>query len=252
MPYGRGRGDALVLESGGGSGKMALPALQREYRRNAMPKLGMEPIRREQIRKAAAKLIAKRGFDRTTLRHVALAAKVSTGTINHYYPNKLAVLVDALLYASEWFQTRIKEAIAKAESGPDKLRALVHVGVFEGPGEVAIGQSVWIWALAESIRHKPLRIMIEERRQLFQAIIADVIRALDVARNMSEADIGEFAAELDAYLDGLCIHQVTGETRVDPEAVTHSLLAMAEGRAAGRPRSEGAGQAERRRQNAAE
>jgi len=212
----------------------------------------MEPIRREQIRKAAAKLIAKRGFDRTTLRHVALEAKVSTGTVNHYYPNKLAVLVDALFHASEWFQTRIKEAIAKAETGPDKLRALVYVGVFEGPREVAIGQSVWIWALAESIRHKPLKVFIEKRRRLFQLIIADVIRALDSCRNMSEADIGEFVAELDSYLDGLCIHQVTGETRIDPEAVVRSLLAMAEGRALVRARADELRQAEQQRRHVAE
>ena len=54
---------------------------------------------------------------------------------------------------------------------------------------------------------------------------------LDVAQNMSETDIGEMAAELDSYLDGLCIHQVTGETRIEPEAVERSLLAMIEGRA---------------------
>jgi len=217
-----------------------------------MPKLGMEPIRREQIRKAAVKLIAKRGFDRTTLRHVALQAKVSTGTVNHYYPNKLAVLFDALFYASEWFQIRMKEAIAKEVTGPDKLRALVYVGVFEGPREVAIGQAVWIWALAESVRHKPLRVYIEKRRRLFQLIIADVLRALDACRNMSEAEISEFATELDCYLDGLCIHQVTGETRLDPEAVVRSLLAMAEGRAAAQAHANGLRQPEQRRGRAAE
>ncbi len=199
-----------------------------------MPKLGMEPIRREQIRRAAARLIARRGFDRTTLRHVARAARVSTGMINHYYPNKPAVLVDALLYASEWFQSRIKDAIAKAKTGPDKLRALIRVGVFEGGSDIDVGQSVWIWALAESIRYKPLRSVIEERRRLFQLIIADVIRELDVSNNMSEAEIGEFAAECDAYLNGLCNHRVTGENRIDQEAAVRSLLAMAEGRVAGR------------------
>jgi AcrR family transcriptional regulator len=213
-----------------------------------MPKLGMEPIRRRQIRRAAAKQIAKRGFDRTTLRHIAKAARVSTGTINHYYHNKLAVLIDALLYASEWFQARIKEAVARAGSGPDKLRALVYIGVFEGGADVVVGQSVWIWALAESIRHKQLRIVIEERRRLFQQIIAEVIRALDITHGMSEADIEEFAAELDAYLNGLCNHRVTGENRIGPEEAVRSLLAMAEGRAVRRARFDGASRMNEERQ----
>ena len=41
-----------------------------------MPRVGMGPIRREQIRRAAMTLIADAGFDRTTLRDVALAAGV--------------------------------------------------------------------------------------------------------------------------------------------------------------------------------
>ena len=97
-----------------------------------MPKLGMEPIRREQIRKAAAKLISKRGFDHTTLRHVAQAAKVSTGTINHYYPNKLAVLSTRSSMPPNGFRAASEMRSAEADSGPDKVRALVHVGVFEG------------------------------------------------------------------------------------------------------------------------
>ena len=60
-----------------------------------MPKLGMEPIRRAQIRKAAVKLISKRGFEGTTLWDVAIAARISTGTISHYYDSKLEMLIDA-------------------------------------------------------------------------------------------------------------------------------------------------------------
>src|SRR4029079_12507481 len=73
-----------------------------------MPRVGMGPIRREQIRRAAMTLIADAGFDRTTLRDVALVAGVSTGMINHYYPNKIALLMDALVGASEWFQEEIR------------------------------------------------------------------------------------------------------------------------------------------------
>jgi TetR/AcrR family transcriptional repressor of bet genes len=196
-----------------------------------MPKVGMEPIRRDQIRRAAAKIIAKRGFDGTTLMEIAKAARVSTGTINHYYDNKLAVLVDTLIYVSEWFQSRTREAIARSASTTDKLRAIVRVGIFESGADGEVGQTVWLWAMAESIRFKALRTVIEERRRLFQHMIADVVREMDAAHNMRESDIVELAAEIDAFVNGLYIHQVTGENRIDALGAERSLLAMVRGRA---------------------
>jgi AcrR family transcriptional regulator len=186
----------------------------------------MEPIRREQIRKAAAKVIAKKGFEKTTLMGVAKAARVSTGTINHYYKNKLAVLFDALLYTSEWFQARTREAVAKASSGPEKLRALTLVGIFDDSKEVATGLAVWVWALSESINSTALRELIADRRRLYQQTIADIIHELDENRNLGPRDIAELATELDAYINGLGYHRLTGEKGLDAGAVQRSLLAL--------------------------
>ncbi len=192
-----------------------------------MPKVGMEPIRRAQIRKAAVRLIAKRGFDGTTLMEVAIAARTSTGTISHYYDSKLSMLVDALTYISESFQARMKKAIALEESPTEKLRALIRVGIFDNSKEALIGNTVWIWALAEAIRSKEMRFVIQERRRLFQAILAEVIRDLDVGARMGEAELREFCAECDAYFCGLSYHRLTGEMRIDQRGVERSLLSMA-------------------------
>lgn len=192
-----------------------------------MPKLGMEPIRREQIRRAAARIIAKRGFDGTTLMDIAKAAGVSTGTINHYYPGKSAVVLDTLLYVSEWFQSQIKAAVDRADTGPGKLKALVEVGVFGATRDYEVGHLVWIWAIAESLRSKPLRAMIQERRRLFQEILAGVIRALDLGRALDDSEVAAFAAEWDAYLNGISTHHVTGESKLRPADIERSLLSMA-------------------------
>lgn len=196
-----------------------------------MPKLGMEPIRRDQIRKAAAKLIAKRGFDGTTLNEVAKAARISTGAIHHYYENKLALLVDSLVYVSEWIQQAVRKKVELEPTGLGKLRALISVGVFEESRMARDGECVWLWALSEAIRSKTLRKVINERRQLFQIILADVIRALDDPATMTEAEIGELAAEFDAYLCGLAFSRATGERKLEPEEVERSLLAMVTARA---------------------
>lgn len=203
-----------------------------------MPKLGMEPIRREQIRRAATKVIAKHGFDNATLKDVANEAKVSTGTINHYYPNKLAVLVDALVYVSDWFQKRTREAVAGEATGLAKLEAFLRVNTHQTSAEAQRGFAVWTWALSVSIRSKALRNVIEERRRIWQLFIADILRELDVTHRMSDEEIRELAAEYDAYVNGLCIHRVTGEGRLKPEAIQRSLLAMAMARLGANERSE--------------
>ena len=202
-----------------------------------MPKLGMEPIRRDQIRKAAVKLIAKRGFDGTTLTQVAKAAGISTGAIHHYYENKLALLVDTLVYVSEWFQQTLRKAIALEPTGLGKLRSLISVGIFEDSKFARDGECVWLWALSEAIRSRTMRNAIQERRQLFQVILADVIQSLDEAAMMSEAEIAELAAEFDAFLCGLAFHRATGERKIEPKEVERSLLAMVTARAGDRSAS---------------
>jgi TetR/AcrR family transcriptional regulator, transcriptional repressor of bet genes len=218
-----------------------------------MPKVGMEPIRRDQIRRAAAKLIAKHGFDRTTLRHVAQAAKISTGMINHYYPNKIALLVDVLLVVSEWFQSELRKALATTKPGVEQFLVFLRVGVFHESPEAMVGHKVWAWAMAQSIHSKELMQVIQKRRALFEDIIFDVLRQLDTDIAIGEAEIRELAAELDSYVNGVGLHIATGATNLDARAIERSLLAMVMARLRGQdwaaPPSFPAGERERRPAN---
>jgi TetR/AcrR family transcriptional regulator, transcriptional repressor of bet genes len=197
-----------------------------------MPKLGMEPIRRAQIRKAAVKLISKRGFEGTTLWDVAVAARISTGTISHYYDSKLEMLIDALTYASETLQGGMRAGVAAESSPAGKLRALIHAGIFDDAKDMLMCNAVWLWALAEALRFKEVRLVIEERRRLFQALLADVMGGLQVGSGMSETTLKEFCAECDAYFCGLRYHRLTGEMNTDEEGVAESFLSMARARCA--------------------
>ena len=65
-----------------------------------MPKVGMEPIRRAAVIRAAQECIAEAGFENTTMVAIARRAHCSTGTVNHYFKNKEDVLVSAIRAAS--------------------------------------------------------------------------------------------------------------------------------------------------------
>jgi len=196
-----------------------------------MPKLGMEPVRRNQIRRAAAAVITKRGFDRATLMDVAKAARVSTGMINHYYPNKLAMLMDAFAFASEGFQERTKAAIAREVTGLGKLRALIRVGLFDTSLDARRGHRMWIMAVAESIKSKAVADIIQERKKHFRVLLLDIVRDLDGCADLSPELAEALAADFDAYLTGFSMYYVLGETGLTAEAVERSLLSLAEVRA---------------------
>jgi AcrR family transcriptional regulator len=190
----------------------------------------MEPIRREQIRRAAAKVISKHGFERSTIQDIAKAASVSTGTVNHYYANKAAVVMDAFTYVSEWFQASMRKEIKSDDSPEEKLRKLVYIGIFDDRPQARIGYRVWIWALSESFGSKEMTALINQRRTLFQQFLAGILIEFRKDRNFDATELRELAAECDAYMNGISIHRITGELNLDPDAVYRSLRSMAQAR----------------------
>jgi TetR/AcrR family transcriptional repressor of bet genes len=181
-----------------------------------VPKLGMEPFRRTQIREAAYRLIARNGFYGTTLRDVAAAAEVSKGTIHHYYDNKLSMLTDTLVYVSERNLARMERAASAVSGGEAKLRALIRASICVDAQEAKDAQAVWIWAMAESIGSEVVHAVVQERRGAFQSLILGTLRQFEGAERCRPATLDSLAAKLDAFLDGIETHKATGERRIDP------------------------------------
>ncbi len=192
-----------------------------------MPKVGMEPIRREQICRAACKVIGRKGFRGATLADVAKAAKVSTGMINHYYANKLAMLVDALVFVSDGFQARTQEAMDRATTAQGKLRAVIDIGLTHRSPEERQGHRIWIMALAESLTAPALNKVIVERRRLYQAQLALIYAQVATEAGLEPASVQALAEECDSYINGLAgMAFVTDQLTLSPDWVEASLVAL--------------------------
>ncbi|MEI9964640.1 MAG: TetR/AcrR family transcriptional regulator [Caulobacteraceae bacterium] len=189
-----------------------------------MPKLGMEPVRREQIRKAAASIVAKLGFIRTTLADVAKAAKVSTGMINHYYANKTALLIETLNYTSEDTQANMRKE-CRGKQGMEKIAILAKASM--NPGRRGLVNSrIWAWAIAEAIHSKEMSAAIQRRRDAFQELLLEIVYEIAPDLRERQADALALAAELDAYITGLSVYSVSGGRHIEFDAVERSLTAM--------------------------
>jgi TetR/AcrR family transcriptional repressor of bet genes len=142
-----------------------------------VPKLGMGPIRREQICRAAAKVIAREGFAGTTMRTVASEAGVSTGMLNHYFANRAELLTQALVFASERSQQRHSEAIDTVPAGVQRLSALID-SVLADDEQTADGWRVWINAYGEAVRLPALRQTMDERKRVWHEIVERALEGL--------------------------------------------------------------------------
>src|SRR5215211_1105565 len=93
-------------------------------------------VRRQHILDAATREFAAKGFDRATIRDVALRAGVADGTIYNYFPNKAALLLGILDRLNETAQRREHLGVSAGADLETFLRAYLQhrLALFEQVG----------------------------------------------------------------------------------------------------------------------
>jgi AcrR family transcriptional regulator len=188
----------------------------------AVPKLGMGPIRREQICRAAATVIAREGFAGTTMRVVAEEAGVSTGMLNHYFANRQDLLMHALTFVSERAHGRMVTALEGLPPGRERVVALLDAVLADGDDQDS-GETwrVWINAYGEAMRLPQLRHAIEARLNSWYALIDSALEG--VVPTEPEGGI-PWSWRLDAILNGLTIRALTSETALDRVQIRDEVI----------------------------
>jgi TetR/AcrR family transcriptional repressor of bet genes len=188
-----------------------------------MPKLGMGPIRREQICRAAAKVISEQGFDGTTMRMVAEAAGVSTGMLNHYFANRMEMLEETLLFVSQRQQAREAAAMEGLEPGEKRLRALVR-SVLPTDQDSTEAWRVWIAAHGASVPLLELRRVMASRNSLWFEILE---RGLEGVVPRTGREKVPYAWQLDALMNGLVIQTITTEAEISFKDIENIVVGAA-------------------------
>ena len=188
-----------------------------------MPKLGMGPVRREQICRAAARVIAEQGFAGTTMRMVAEEAGVSTGMLNHYFANRMEMLEETLIFVSTRQQQREAAAIEGIEPGEHRLRALIR-SVLPTDQETMEAWRVWIAAHGSAVRLPALRRVMALRNDLWFEILE---RGLEGIPTRSPNARLPYAWQLDAMMNGLVIQAITTEAEIALGDIEDAVVAAA-------------------------
>jgi AcrR family transcriptional regulator len=185
-----------------------------------VPKLGMGPIRREQICRAAATVISREGFAGTTMRMVAEEAGVSTGMLNHYFANRQDLLEQALVFVSERAQARMRKAVEGIPAGRARLAALLDSALAEGQ-ETTETWRVWINAYGEAVRLADLRHTIDSRLNPWYELVDEALEGL--VPEDTEGTI-PWSWRFDALLNGLALQALTSEAALDGERIRDEVI----------------------------
>jgi AcrR family transcriptional regulator len=186
-----------------------------------MPKVGMGPMRREQICRAAATVIARVGFAGTTMRAVADEAGVSTGMLNHYFANRADMLVQSLLFASEVTQSDAFHAVHAQPPGEGRLRALLTAAL-PRDADTEERWRVWIAAYGEAVRMEPVRDAISRRLVPWFEMIEFALEGF-----APDSNGVPLAWRFDGLLNGLVIQALVSTPGVSMDAIEETLVAYA-------------------------
>ena len=89
--------------------------------------------RREDIRRAAHRLLRRRDAGSIALKDVARELGLTANAVRYYYPDMVHLLEDLIDRGVERFETERAAAIAQGEKALDRLAVLIALGLPEGP-----------------------------------------------------------------------------------------------------------------------
>ncbi|GAB2566213.1 transcriptional regulator BetI [Dyella jejuensis] len=122
-----------------------------------MPKLGMPPIRRDQLIRATFDTIDRVGLADATIAEIAGRAGLSTGIISHYFGGKDGLLNAAMRQILRDLRNAVaRRAVMAAPDPRSQLRAIVE-GNFDPSQVSATAMRVWLTFWAASMHDAQLR-----------------------------------------------------------------------------------------------
>ncbi|MDP5255007.1 MULTISPECIES: transcriptional regulator BetI [unclassified Vibrio] len=168
-----------------------------------MPKLGMEPIRRQQLIDATLQSVAEHGFDATTINKISKRAGLSSGIISHYFGGKEALIEATVRHILTQLKANLlRKTQGQSISAYQRLMCIVETN-FAPIQQHHDTTRTWLIFWAQSMHNPTLfRLQQVNSRRLFSNLKSSY-RQL-----MPEDDAQQASALTAAMIDGLWLRCV--------------------------------------------
>jgi AcrR family transcriptional regulator len=159
-------------------------------------------VRREEILRAAAAVVARNGFARTRAADVAAELGVSTALVFYHFETKERLLSEAFAFAAREDLDRLGRAVTARGTCRQRLKAVLRL---YAPAGDAPGWTLDIDAWAEALRTEEIRAASSELDKQWRAAIEQVVRDGVADGEFSCEDPAASALRIAAMLDGLAV-----------------------------------------------
>ncbi len=176
-----------------------------------MPKVGMQPIRRQQLIDATLSAVNELGFGETSISQIAQRAGVSTGIISHYFGGKNGLIEATMRYLLQQLGNVVAEIKAGVDDSPEQRLLAIVRGNFSTPQTDKAAMKVWLAFWASSLHHPELhRLQQVNHYRLHSNLKYEFMKVLPKQR-------AEQAAQgLAALIDGFWLRGALVSGEIDP------------------------------------
>jgi len=148
---------------------------------------------RGRLLKEAARLFRDKGYERTTVRDLAAAVGIQSGSLFHHFRTKEEILKAVMVETIRLNTALMQAAVDAAETSEDKLRALVRAELESVNGQTG----------------EAMAVLVFEWRSLSEASQAEVLELRDIYEKL--------------WLDALAALKQEGRLEADPFVVRRML-----------------------------
>jgi len=170
-----------------------------------MPKIVDHETRREDIARAAFRVIRRKGVAKATIRDIARESGSSVGAVVHYIPSKDHIFLQAAEYSSVVIRGRMEEA-EQSHQGIEALRHVLYEGL-PADDEMIGHWKIWFgfWQLSETseLIRAATHDRYDESYRRYGRLIKAAQKTGDVPADIPVADATQ---ALICQMDGIGVH----------------------------------------------
>jgi len=168
------------------------------------PRLGVAPVRREQIVRATIRCLARDGYARLTMKRVAVEAAVSQGILHYYFRDKAAMLAAAARRVTADLDRRVAVEARNARDARARLRAVIRA-CLETAVESRAFWTVFIEFWGEALHDRRLGAVNRQAYARARRLIGAALARGRAEGDFRRVNVEEAAAVILGLLDGLSL-----------------------------------------------
>ncbi len=186
-----------------------------------MPKLGMEPIRRDALVKATITEIGRAGSLDVTVSQIAKRAGMSSALAHHYFGGKEQIFLAAMRHILSLYGAQVRGALITVKTPRDRIEAVIRASFEAGnfrPEVISAWLNFYVLAQTSDQARRLLRVY---QHRLHSNLMAGLRPLLDLGAEQAAIGIA-------AMIDGHYIRQALKEVEPDEGAAADMVLDYAD------------------------